>query len=166
MNAITLTYVLSVIAAVLVGRLISFIQQKYFRDKETQFMDFEILTRIPLFLLFFVSAAFGIMTPAISLGAVQIASFSPAVLLTYPVAIFLGLANQRYGVLKPFDPKKLDREGALGLVLLYATAGLTLGTLILLPAGGLLAQVPAAAAGIAYLFGVVLLFKALSRLFG
>ncbi len=166
MNAITLPYVLSILAAVLIGRWISITVSKKFRDKDTQFMNFELLTRIPLFSLFFVSAAFALQTPAITLGSLTIASFSPAVLLTYPTAIFLGLANQRYGVLKPFNPKELDPQGAVGLALLYATAGLTLATLLLLPAGGALVQGFAAAAGVAYLSGVVLLYKALSKLFG
>lgn len=166
MNAITLPYVLSVIGTVLVGRLISIIAAKYFRDKDTEFMNFEMLTRIPLFLFFFVSAAFAIQTPTIALGALHIESFSIATMLTYPTAIFLGLANQRYGVLKPFDPKDLDGEAKIGLGLLYTTVALTLATLLLLPAGGALLQGVAATAGIAYLSGVVLLFKALSRLFG
>lgn len=166
MDAITLPYVLSVLATVLVGRLISHIMTTKFRQKDTEFMNFEMLTRIPLFLLFFVSAAFALQTPALHLGALNIESFSPAVLLTYPVALFLGMANARYGVLKPFDPSKIDPEGAIGLALLYATAGLTLASLLLVPAGGLLLQGVAAGAGLAYLSGVVLLYKALSRLFG
>lgn len=119
MDAITLPYVISVLATVLVGRLISFTMKKHFRDKDTEFMNFEILTRIPLFLLYFVSAAFALHTPAIHLGALNIESFAPAALLTYPVALFLGMANARYGVLKPIDPKDINADTAIGLSLIH-----------------------------------------------
>jgi hypothetical protein len=166
MNAITLPYVLSVIAAVLVGRLISLFVTKNFRDKDSEFMNFEILTRVPLFALFFISTAFALQTPTINLGALHIESFSIATFLTYPTAFFLGLANRRYGVLKPFDPKELDGEAKIGLALLYTTVVLTLLTLLLLPAGGALVHGLAIAGGLAYLSGVVLLFKMLNRVFG
>ncbi|MBX9693465.1 MAG: hypothetical protein K2Z81_13840, partial [Cyanobacteria bacterium] len=70
----TLPYVISVVAAVLIGRLISTIVTKNFKNKETEFMNFEIFTRIPLFLLFFASAAFAIQVPAVALGALHIES--------------------------------------------------------------------------------------------
>ena len=166
MNAITIPYVLSILATVFVGRLISIIIAKKFKNIDTQFMNFEILTRIPLFLIFFVSTALALQTPAITIGALSIASFAPGALLAYPVALFLGMANNRYGVLKPFNPKDLDAEGAVGVALLYATVELTLATLILLPAGGALLQGCAASAGVAYVAGAVLLYKALSRIVG
>lgn len=162
----TLPYVISVVAVVLIGRLISTIVTKNFKNKETEFMNFEIFTRIPLFLLFFASAAFAIQVPAVALGALHIESFSLAAFLTYPTALMLGLANQRYGVLKPFDPKNMDGEAKIGLALLYITAGLTLLTLLFLPEGGALVHKLAVAGGIAYASGVVLIYRVLRRLFG
>ena len=168
MNAISLMHIITVIALVGLGRLISFLatRRNQQRGNSDAYMSAEILTRIPLFFVFFISAAFAIQIPAINLGAIHIDAFAPATALANLVAVYLGFFNQRYGVLNPFKFKDLDPQSRIGVVLLYATAGSALLTLFALPAGGMLVQALAGVAGILYFTGLVLLVRALGRIFG